>query len=787
MNQRALKAVLVVALAGAFASPVKALTWPSRVTELERRFESTDALVREGVVQDMATLPAVDVLPLLLRALADPTTEVRAAAAEAAGQMGAIEVLPLLRLLLGDRQASVREAAATAMGLLRAPGSLDALGRSLADRESDVRVAAATAIARLGLPDGAAVLSEALRDRNAEVAMAAANGLAVLAQPGSVYALIETMSASSENVSIAAIEAVARLRAVEAVPSLANLARGDARPQVRAAAAHALGDIASPDAVAYLLTLTDFAQGSDQLPIYVEAFGRLQEATPWSSLLPLAARDPASWSAIFHDVPPEFYPAFSELWAAIPDPDGAAAGAFLDLWMSSGDPDAVAVWLGASSASTPVEFLSALQRNGSSEAFCRAADRLGLAADYRAPLFAWAAGISAEGCARDYLLALHERGAAAPLVTWEDDSALWNAPVTPPLLAILVEALQSATLRWEEGRRVVSWLISAATNHDVMTPLMALTLTDDVRLQREAAYALGSLTDSQWSDDALHTMATRAQSSPGLLKALAGVQAERLQRLVFPQLVGLAESNDDLLMELLALASHAGAELSNALPARACGSDRFWLRRAGWQYRLRTGALESSELPQGVDPWLDGLALSLAPPEDPLRVAVDRAQSVDVRVAAIRSLAVAPEVASRDQLLADRHPAIVAATWLQLAALDALPDRAALVFRAASAPSVVERAVLYALIVEDDDAAALPAFGRLLAAESDGWALRAAQSRPSTEPVQLFVVDGSAGVPVADVPVLALYLDDTWELGRTDAEGRWGSAQPVRYVGAVMP
>ncbi|MBU6160461.1 MAG: hypothetical protein KGO50_05025, partial [Myxococcales bacterium] len=158
-----------------------------------------------------------------------------------------------------------------------------------------------------------------------------------------------------------------------------------------------------------------------------------------------------------------------------------------------------------------------------------------------------------------------------------------------------------------------------------------------------------------------------------------------------------------------------------------------------------------------------------------------------VRVAAIRSLAVAPEVASRDQLLADRHPAIVAATWLQLAALDALPDRAALVFRAASAPSVVERAVLYALIVEDDDAAALPAFGRLLAAESDGWALRAAQSRPSTEPVQLFVVDGSAGVPVADVPVLALYLDGTWELGRTDAEGRWGSARPVRYVGAVMP
>ncbi|MBU6162173.1 MAG: HEAT repeat domain-containing protein, partial [Myxococcales bacterium] len=372
MNHRALKAVLVVALAGAFASPVKAITWPSRVTELERRFESTDALVREGVVQDMATLPAVDVLPLLLRALADPTTEVRAAAAEAAGQMGAIEVLPLLRLLLGDRQASVREAAATAMGLLRAPGSLDALGRSLADRESDVRVAAATAIARLGLPDGAAVLSEALRDRNAEVAMAAANGLAVLAQPGSVYALIETMSASSENVSIAAIEAVARLRAVEAVPSLANLARGDARPQVRAAAAYALGDIASPDAVAYLLTLTDFAQGSDQLPVYVEAFGRLQEATPWSSLLPLAARDPASWSAIFHDVSPEFYPAFSELWAAIPDPDGAAAGAFLDLWMSSGDPDAVAVWLGASSASTPIEFLSALQRNGSSEAFCRA-------------------------------------------------------------------------------------------------------------------------------------------------------------------------------------------------------------------------------------------------------------------------------------------------------------------------------------------------------------------------------------------------------------------------------
>jgi HEAT repeat protein len=786
MNRRVLSALLGAALAGAFVAPVHALTWPSRVTELEQRFESNDALVREDVVQELATLPAVDVLPLLLRALNDTNAEVRAAAASAAGQLGAIEVLPALRLLLGDRQAQVREAAATAMGLLRAPGSLDALGRSLADRESAVRVAAATAIAQLGLPDGAAVLSEALRDRNAEVAIAAAQGLAVLAQPGSVYALIEAMSASSERASIAAIEAVAALRAVEAVPSLANLARSDARPLVRAAAAHALGDIASPEAVAYLLTLAEFAQGSDQLPVYVESFRRTQDATPWSALLPLAARDPAAWSDVFRDVSPEFYPAFSQLWAAVPDPDSASARAFLYLWMSSGDPEAIAVWMSATSASPP-ELLSALQRNGSSEAFCRAVDRLGMAADYRASLFAWATGIPDEGCAHDYLRALHERGAAASLLTWSDDSELWSSPVSTPLLAILSEALQSTTLRWEEGRRVVSWLASDVTVDGVMTPLWALTLSEDVRLQREAAYALGGLADSQWTDDALQAMASRAQNAPGLLKSLVGVRADRLQRLVFPPLVGLAESNDDLLIELLALASRTGAELGTALPSRACSADRFWLRRAGWQYRLRTGELGLGEIPQGVDPWLDGLAMSLAPAEDPLRVAVDRAQPVDVRVAAIGTLDVPPEVALRDQLLADRDAAVVAATWLQLAALDALPDRSALVFRAASAPSAVERAVLYALIVEDEVASALPAFGRVVAAESDAWALRVAQSRPSQDPVQLFVVDGLVGVPVADVPVVALYLDGTWELGRTDAEGRWSSAQPVRYVGTVMP
>ena len=40
-------------------------------------------------------------------------------------------------------------------------------------------------------------------------------------------------------------------------------------------------------------------------------------------------------------------------------------------------------------------------------------------------------------------------------------------------------------------------MASAGTVDGVMTPLWALTLSEDVRLQREAAYALGGLADSQ--------------------------------------------------------------------------------------------------------------------------------------------------------------------------------------------------------------------------------------------------------------------------------------------------
>lgn len=787
MNRLSLSAIALPLLLTALAAPAQALTWPSRVTDLERRFESTDATVRQQVVDEMAEVDAADVMPLLLRALSDPNAEVRALAASAAGEMGAIEALPSLRLLLGDRNAAVREASATALGQLRAPGSLDALGRSLSDRENSVRVAAATAIAQLGLPEGAAVLSEALRDRNSEVAIAAAEGLAILAQPGSVYALIETMSASAEAVSIAAIDAVARLRAEQAVPALANLARGDARPPVRLAAIRALGEIASPEAVSYLLTLVEFAQGSDQFSACVEAIGNLGENTPWAAIVPLAVREPTAWGPALGNASPEAYPAFAAAWNAIPDSNSVDAQAFLSLWLTSGDPNAIQRWMDDHPSISPADFLVGLRQNGSSEAFCRAVDRLGTAAEYRATLFAWATEVTDSSCGRDYITTLHERGQAVGLLDWQGEAENWQMPLSAPLLQVVEDALQSTSLRWEEGRHVVAWLASDSTVVGTLPPLLAFTQSEDVRLQREAAYALGGLGDSAWSDSAVRTVAERAVDAPWLLKALVGVRPERVMELVWPEFGAWDDVDDEALAEVLSLAAHTGAELTDALPARACGSERFWLRRAGWQYRARMGQLTGAEIPLHVDPWLDGLAMTVASPDDPLSLATDRSLSADIRVAAIRALQTEPDSASRDTLLADRDASVVAATWLQLASLDALPDHASLVFRAASSPSAVERAVLYSIILTDPETVQLPAFSRVLAAESDPWALRVAMAEPPSEPVQLFVVDSELGVPVADVPVLALYVDGSWELGRTDAEGRWSSPLPVLYAGAVMP
>lgn len=787
MNRNTLSALVLPLLLAAFASSAHALTWPSRVTDLERRFESTDAAARQQVVDEMSEIDAVDVMPLLMRALSDTNAEVRAAAASASGEMGAIEALPALRLLLGDRNAAVREASATALGQLRAPGSLDALGRSLSDRENAVRIAAATAIAQLGLPEGAAVLSEALRDRNSEVAIAAAEGLAILAQPGSVYALIETMSASAEAVSIAAIDAVASLRAEQAVPALANLARGDARPPVRLAAIRALGEIASPEAVSYLLTLVEFAQGSDQFPACVEALGSLGENTPWADIVSFAVRDPYSWGPAFDNASAAAYPAFAEAWNSLPDRNSVDAQVFLSLWLTSGDPNAIELWMDFHPSIGTDDFIVGLRENGSSEAFCRAADRLGTAADYRATLFAWATEVTDSSCGRDYITVLHERGEAAALLDWDGEAENWQMPLSAPLLLVVEDALQSTSLRWEEGHRIVSWLASDSSVAGALPPLLAFTQSEDVRLQREAAYALGGLGNDAWSDSAIRSIAERSADAPWLLKALVGVRAERVQELVWPALGPWDEVDDEVLVEVLSLASRTGAELNDSLPGRACRSERFWLRRAGWQYRLRMGEMDADEIPRNVDPWLDGLVMAVAPSEDPLSVAVDRALSADVRVAAIRALESEPDSASRDLLLADRHAAVVAATWLQLAELDLLPARESLVFRAASAPSAVERAVLYSLIVADEEASQLPAFARVLAAETDSWALRVATSEPPSEPVQLFVVDSDVGVPVADVPVMVLYQDGSWELGRTDAEGRWTSPQPVLYAGAVMP
>jgi HEAT repeat protein len=264
-------------------APANAFVWPSTIERITRALDSDDLMTRRGAAAELRALPASDQRRLIPHALDDSDVEVRAEAANAAIRLRlpiAERVIPWLT----DADASLRRIAAEALEASPEDKAIPLLGRVLADPEPVVRVAAVRALAASHDPDAALALLgrvddvdprvresalEALaqrRDRRTTLALVAKvrdprssvrkGAIEVLGKLGDVRAsssLIAALSDSEAEVQIAALTALANLRAADAVPSIAPLARQTTRKEVADAALIALGRIQSPDAVATLI------------------------------------------------------------------------------------------------------------------------------------------------------------------------------------------------------------------------------------------------------------------------------------------------------------------------------------------------------------------------------------------------------------------------------------------------------------------------------------------------------------------------------------------------------
>ena len=215
-----------------------------------------NAFVCQTVAQSLGTLGAPEALGPLLTALNKENILVRWAVVDALGALHAPEALgPLLSVLQADDD-FVRQAAARALGALRAPEALGPLLSAMqTDENSFVRQAAARALGALRAPEALGPLLAALKKEAPEVRQGVIEALGALRAPETLGPLLTALQRDDAFfVRQVAAQALGALRAPEALGPLLTALQQDDHPFVRWTAADALGALRAPEALGPLLT-----------------------------------------------------------------------------------------------------------------------------------------------------------------------------------------------------------------------------------------------------------------------------------------------------------------------------------------------------------------------------------------------------------------------------------------------------------------------------------------------------------------------------------------------------
>ncbi len=223
--------------------------------------KATPALVRAmGDADDAVVAEAVDALarsgpnavPALIGALENGGAPARRCVARALAQHPGPLVAEALVTALGDRDAEVRRAAARALGTLKDPRSLDALVATLRDASGAVAQEAAAAVGQIGDPRVVDALVAAARGQTGQGAnLAVVEALGRLADPRALDFLLQRLDHPDPKLVAAAARALGSFQEPGAVDALiAKLEHG--HEGVRVAAANSLGRIGNPMAATAL-------------------------------------------------------------------------------------------------------------------------------------------------------------------------------------------------------------------------------------------------------------------------------------------------------------------------------------------------------------------------------------------------------------------------------------------------------------------------------------------------------------------------------------------------------
>jgi len=224
--------------------------------------------------------------PMLERAAAGSTPELRARAALALGRIGDERAVPSLRRLLSDSSPEVRRSAAFAVGILGdpSPALAASLAPLLSDPDSSVAAWAAWSLSALELPEAQDALVRAVNGSAADRRPALLRALWRYATPEAENEALAHAADSDRTIRAAALYALARRPQESARPALAAaLADPGADADTAALCARALGILAKPESIAPLWA----GVGDARAPVRTAsllALAAALEKTPGSSL-----------------------------------------------------------------------------------------------------------------------------------------------------------------------------------------------------------------------------------------------------------------------------------------------------------------------------------------------------------------------------------------------------------------------------------------------------------------------------------------------------------------------
>lgn len=184
----------------------------------ERTF---DPKTRAYLAAALGYFPGPQTESALVRALEDPSDEVRFYALWTLGRLKARGCAPAIVPLLKSPQASIRVNAAYVLGAMGEASAAPAIEALLTDASTDVRWNAALALARLGYDSGYAQLVEMTDRRQLETSH-------------------RLDDARIESVMLNAIKGLALIRKAESIKILESISRADQSLKVRQAAMDAL-------------------------------------------------------------------------------------------------------------------------------------------------------------------------------------------------------------------------------------------------------------------------------------------------------------------------------------------------------------------------------------------------------------------------------------------------------------------------------------------------------------------------------------------------------------------